>query len=220
MGFAVALMRLTVALARCPGCGHRPRVLPCDVLPRKRYGLGVIGYAMTRHVHEARTLREVVWRDLGGDRTPSHTTLHAWTEGFGAYAQGRPGGEVADAVPALAVIAEAVSRDPRARQAFERPVEIDPRRYRSEARKERLVAAARWLHLALVFAPLPDSLSELNRLILAWGGRHGIGFRTGRRCTSIEHLPDPVPAHSPVGVQPQEVFSCVTRGRSPPGASK
>ena len=33
----------TVAIARCPRCKTRPRVLPCDALPRKTYGLAVIG---------------------------------------------------------------------------------------------------------------------------------------------------------------------------------
>ncbi|MCP4901459.1 MAG: hypothetical protein GY906_31220, partial [bacterium] len=31
-----------IALARCPCCGTRPRVLPYDVLPYKRYALPVI----------------------------------------------------------------------------------------------------------------------------------------------------------------------------------
>ncbi|MFQ5426163.1 MAG: hypothetical protein ACE5EV_03680 [Gaiellales bacterium] len=194
-------------------------MLPCDVLPLKRYGLSVLGYAMTRHVLDSRTLREVVWRDLGGEHTPSHTTLHAWTEALGAYAQGRPGGEVPDAQPALAVIAEAISRDRGARAAFEQPVEIDPGRYRSEARKERLEAAARLLRLACTFAPLPDSLTALNRLTRSWGARDGIGFRTGLRCPPIEHVPDLVAADSPPGTEPKE-GSCEIRGRSPPGATR
>ena len=35
-------LRVAIALARCPRCGTRPRVLPCDVLPRKQYSLAVI----------------------------------------------------------------------------------------------------------------------------------------------------------------------------------
>lgn len=179
-----------------------------------------MGYTIGRHTHDDRSLREVVWQDVGGDRTPSHTTLHGWTEGFGAYVQGRPGGELPDATPALAVVAHAAARDPRARAAFAHPVEIDPRRYRTEARKERLIAAARLLHLALALAPLAGSMTECNRLVLVCGARHGIGFRTGLRRTPIEHPRDRVDTDLPPGTEPKEAFSCVIRGRSPPGAMK
>ena len=73
----------TIALARCTQCGARPRVLPCDALPRKTYGLAVIEHEMSKYGRGDRSLRDVAWTQLG-DRTPAHTTLHAWTEGFGA----------------------------------------------------------------------------------------------------------------------------------------
>ena len=38
----MALLSATVGIARCRRCGTRRRVLPCDVLPRKTYGLAAI----------------------------------------------------------------------------------------------------------------------------------------------------------------------------------
>ena len=85
-----------IALARCPRCGTRPRVLPCDVLPRKRYALTVIGELSATYCTWRWGLRTVAW-DLLGERTPSHATLHGWTQGLGAYALGLPGGEAGGA---------------------------------------------------------------------------------------------------------------------------
>ncbi len=78
-----------IALARCPRCGRRVRVLPSDVLAYKHYAVSVIaeqaGAYTTRGWVES--LRSVAW-GLLGERTPSHTTLHGWTEGLGAYGLG------------------------------------------------------------------------------------------------------------------------------------
>ena len=40
--FHTVRVEAQIALARCPRCGTRPRVLPYDVLPRKLYALTVI----------------------------------------------------------------------------------------------------------------------------------------------------------------------------------
>lgn len=42
------------------------------------------------------SLRAVV-RDLLGERTPAHTTLHGWTEGLGAHALGLRGAQLGGA---------------------------------------------------------------------------------------------------------------------------
>lgn len=80
----------TIALARCDRCKTRCRVLPCDALPGKTYGLAVIEQEIQEYSRGGQSLRQVAWRQLG-ERTPAHTTLHGWTEGLGAH--GRPGGE-------------------------------------------------------------------------------------------------------------------------------
>ena len=222
--FVVVPHAMDLALGRCVGCGARIRVLPCDVLPRKRYGLPVIEYTLVRHALDNRSLRRVVLDDLGGARTPAHTTLHAWSEGVGAYVLGRPAGEVDDATPASRIVADVEAHDRRARRAFERPLTIDPRRYRSEARRERLAAGAHFLRLALALDPeLPDAvhaLTQLHRRVLTWGATCGLGFRTGLRSTSMEHPPPTDPPHSPANPQTTEDPACTTRGRSPPGATK
>ncbi len=104
-----------IALARCPCCGTRPRVLPYDVLPYERY--------------------------------------------------------------TLAVIAEQVATDAKARVAQvgavrEAEFRVDERRYRSEARHERLAGMAKVIAVAKIVTGLSaaDALAQCRRLILAWSG--------------------------------------------------
>ena len=55
----------TVAIARCRRCKARPRVLPCDALPRKTYGLAVIEHEVSGYSGGGRSLRQVAWGQLG-----------------------------------------------------------------------------------------------------------------------------------------------------------
>ncbi len=85
-------LQAAIVLARCPRCGTRTRVLPYDVLPYKQYSVALIAELASTYAKGSASLRSVAW-DLLGERTPSHTTLHGWTEGLGAHALGLPGGE-------------------------------------------------------------------------------------------------------------------------------
>ena len=141
----VVLDQGKIALARCPVCKGRFRVLPCDVLPRKVYALPVLDLLAGEYNRGDRGLRPVAWSLLG--EAPAHTTIRAWTEGLGAYALGRTNGEVSDALPASRVLAEVESRMPDLEAIRTQPVEVSPSRYRSEARRTRLIACARLILL-------------------------------------------------------------------------
>ncbi len=172
-----------VALARCGSCKKRIRVLPVDILPYKTYSLPVIEHLLSNYRVEGKGLRPVVW-DLHGN-SPSHTSLHGWLEGMGAYALGRPGGEVSHALPSSAVRIEVEQHIGR---ALEKPDPIPPARYRSQARRERLEAAFSFLFTCMVVTVSPpEVLAKVSRLLLLWGARRGIGFRSGIRYTPFEH---------------------------------
>ena len=70
-------------------------------------------YVLVAYAEGSMSLREVVW-SLAGDRTPSHSTLHAWSEALGAYVLGREAGEVAGGTPHTALIQETEARVPEA----------------------------------------------------------------------------------------------------------
>ena len=143
--WTVVTFRATLALACGDRCGSRPRVLPCDVLPRKHYGLSVIEHQMAAYAEGDRGLRKVAW-DLAGERVPAFTTIYAWSESLGAYLLGREAGEVPGSRPHTALVAETEARMPEARDVA-LPA-VDERRTRSQARHERLAAVARLLVVA------------------------------------------------------------------------
>lgn len=206
-----------IALAYCRSCKRRTRVLPCDVLPRKRYALGLIEHDVWAYAGGARSLREVAWSVLG-DPAPAHTTLFAWTEGLGVHALGRASG--ADAEPFSRLLAESVARVPAAEAQARMEVPVDPRRYRSEARHERLGALGMSLCVAALVTGVlaPDSLGEWRRLALSWSLASPLVFRTGRSCTAIEHLPQKSGGGSRSAC-PTPPARGPTRARSPPRAS-
>jgi hypothetical protein len=207
-----------IALARCPCCGTRPRVLPYDVLPRKRYGLAVIAEQVATYATWRQGLRPVAW-SLLGERTPSHTTLHGWTEGLGAHVLGLPGGEVGGA-PFSRWVAEAEVRIRQVRSVFETEVWVDERRYRSEARRERLAGVARVISVAGVVTGLPAlaSLAECRRLALVWSQSCVLVFPSRFSCTAIEQGSRPDRRASGYRHRASRE-RCPTRIRSPPGAS-
>lgn len=208
----------TIALARCEQCGTRCRVLPCDSLPRKTYGLAVIEHEVSAYSRGDRSLRQVAWPQLG-DPTPAHTTLHGWTEGLGAHALGRPGGETGGA-PMSRLLAEAEPRVPGIAEAKRNVPTPDPRRYRSEPRRERLVAVMLTMTLVALIAgcPHPQAMAECRRVSLAWSNMSALEFPSRILCTAIEHRGRPRPPRSWPS-SPRSRDRCPTRTRSPPDAS-
>jgi hypothetical protein len=212
--------KLKIALVRCPICKSRYRLLPADILPFKLYTLPVIELAICLYNRGDLSLRQVVWVQLYGDRTAAHTTLHGWTEGLGAYCLGRTVGEVAFSVPATRIFAELEIRFPQVKSLHSIPVWVNPKRYRSQGRCERLQACKRFeiISTMLDFKNACKFVG-LNRLIISWGNLFGLGFKTGIYCTAIE-LIDSTDMRLWLKIPKKEPFSCPIHGRSPPGDSK
>jgi hypothetical protein len=208
----------TVAIARCLRCKTRPRVLPCDALPRKTYGLAVIEHDVSEYSRGDRSLRQVAWSQLGG-RTPAHTTLHGWTEGLGAHALGRPGGDLGGA-PMSRFVADAEPRLPAVAEALLADVHPDPRRYRSEPRRDRLAAVIRTMAVVKTVAGMnhPHAMAECRRLALAWSHSSVLVFPSRLSCTAIEHRGRLESPRSRASC-PSNRDRCPIRTRSPPGAS-
>lgn len=221
-----ALLTLSIALVRCAACKGRFRLLPSDVLPHKHYGIAVIASIAAAHVEANKSLRTAAWTTHIGP-TPAHATLHAWTEGLGAFVLGRSFGCLPDAQPYQAIVATITSRWSALNTKPPRPPQIDPRRYRSEARGERLLAVANVLALAEavvdiatldVDLPLDQSpLCLWRQLAIGLGVPAPFAFRTGIKCTPFEHVVANNP-ESPQLIQQTGDSVCETRSRSPPSA--
>ena len=211
-------VKARIALARCPRCGTRRRVLPCDVLSRKQYSLTVIAGQVARYAGGGLSLRQVAW-DLLGDRSPSHTTLHGWTEGLGAHALGLPGGDVGG-LPFSGVLAEAEVRVPSVRSVWEASYAVDERRYHSEPRRERLAAVARVNALAhtMTGREAPHGWVACRCLIVGWTDSCAWVFPSRLFDTAIEHRRG-LNRRSCRRRHQQNRHRCLTRTRSPPGAS-
>jgi len=208
----------TVAIGRCKRCKTRRRVLPCDVLARKTYGLAVIEHEASEYARGALSLRQVAWGQLG-DRTPAHTTLFGWTEGLGAHALGRPGGDAGGA-PMSYFVAEAEFHVPEATAAMRMDVDPNPERYRSEPRRDRLAAVMRTMAMTTTVSdvPHPHAIAECRRLALQWSHSSVLLFPSRLSCTAIEHRDrSESPRSRPSLGRSRD--RCPTRTRSPPGAS-
>ena len=208
-----------IVLVRCSRCRGRFRVLPCDVLPRKTYGLVVIEDEIADYSQGTLRLRQGAWRQLG-DRTPAHTTLHGWIEGLGAHALDRPSGSGGGGAPMSRFVAEAEPRVSSVRATLSAEVSPDPRRYRSEPRRDRLIAVIRTMALATLIAgaPHPHAMAECRRLMWSWSASSSFVFPSRILCTAIEHLDrseSPRSRASP----PRSTDRCPTRSRLPPDAS-
>ncbi len=207
-------MCAVVAIARCMACRRRFRLLPSDVLPHKTYSLGVIEHLAVEHALGSKSLREAAW-SLLGDRTPQHTTLHAWTEGLGAHAQGR-GRETAE--PFSALLSETKRRWPGI--ADVKPPAIDPRRHRSEPRRERLLALAILLRIAQAI-PVIDRqvpLCDWRRIAIGFGLSSPLSFQTVRAHTPIGHVHSANTDARPAWIK-NPTRPGPSRTRSPPGDS-
>jgi hypothetical protein len=212
--------KVKIVLARCPKCKCRCRVLPADIVPYKLYSLPVIELSVNLYNRGDLSLRKVAWDQLYGDRTPEHTTLHGWTEGLGAWWLGRAIGEVAYCVPATRMLAELEIRFPQMKSLHSTPIWINPQRYRSQGRMERLEACKQFEIIGTMLDVKNTwKWVELNGLIISWGNWFGLGFRTGICCTAIEHI-DSTDVRSWPKISTKEPLSCPIHGRSPPGDSK
>ncbi len=175
---------IEIALARCAECGFRVRVLPGDVLARKAYALPVIEECCATRVRGV-SLRRTVGRFHA--HRPVHATVHAWTEGLGAHADGRdhavcPGDSVG------AVMVETTSRFPGVGGAnVGSPSVASSRCCRSEPRRERLVAVGTLLMTArnLPFAEQAAPLTAWRLRAIAWTSTP-FSFQTSTRYMRIE----------------------------------
>jgi hypothetical protein len=211
-------LKADIALARCLRCGTRARVLPYDVLPYKQYSLAVITELVITYTTWNWSLRGVVW-DLLGERTPAHTTLHGWTEGLGAHVLGLPQAQLHGA-PFSRFVFEAQARMASLAQVVQAPLWVDERRYRSEARRERLAGVAMLIAVAGTVTGECDAnaLARCRRLALLWSNSCVLVFPSQFSCTAIEQVSaaDRTESeHPPSGSSDP----CPTRTRSPPGAS-
>jgi len=211
---------IKIVLVKCPICKSRFRLLPAEIVPYKPYSLPVIELSVRLYNRGDLSLRHITWDLLYGEQTPAHTTLHAWTEGLGAWWLGQTIGEVAFSVPASRVQAELEIRYPQMGSCHLKPVCINPQRYRSQVRKERLEACKRF-EIACSFSTSQNTCNfvEINRLIVTWGNVFGLGFKTGICCTAFEHI-DSRNVRKWGQIFPKEPLSCPIPGRSPPFASK
>ena len=210
-----------IGLARCSetGCARRFRVLPGDVVPRKRYSLPVIERVITAYTSGAQSLRRVVW-GVAGERVCAHTTLHGWTEGLGAYVLGRAAGEIVGEAPMSRLWVETESRRPELADVRRQQPFVDPLRYRSEGRHDRLGAVAVLLRVSPLASGTghPHSLTAWRLLALRWTASCLFLFRTSILCTRIERgIPsEGRPCSSP---SKRSRNRWPTPTRSPPGAS-
>lgn len=224
-GFEVmTVVRLSgqIGLARCSPCSGRFRVLPGDVVLGKTYSLPIIEHAASRYVDGAQSLREVV-RALPGERVPAHTTLHGWTEGLGAYVLGRAAGEIPGSAPMSRLWAETESHQRELTEALrdarrEKPF-VDPRRYESEGRCDRLGEVAVALRVAGLSSGVghPMSLTAWRVLALGWTTSCLLLFRSQISCTRIEQVAPQIGRRSSPTERSQDQWPTPTR--SPPGDS-
>lgn len=202
---------IAIALARCPGCRRRWRVLPCDVLPRKRFSVPVIASHIRVYVGGEKSLREVAWNHVFGD-TPSHNALHGWTEGLGDYLKGSRRAKIPGSTPASRLLEETRRRHPDVTTVESRRVRVSPVRYRTKERRLRLKALA-------VFTAMLELVGQMElwvRSIPRWRSGDSFDFPAVISSTPIEHG-DRRRRRGFRGELEQEKRRCGIRGRSPPG---
>lgn len=174
-----------IALAYHAACKGRFRILPSNVPARKTFDIEVIEHVLHAYAEGGRSLRDVAW-SLLGDRELHHSTVHAWSEGLGAHALGLPAGEVPGGTPISRLIAETRSRIPEILPLLEGEFTVDPKRFRSQERRERLCAVNRILAVAVVASndEHPCAFRRWRELALRWSKTCALLFRTGLACTA------------------------------------
>ncbi len=210
--------QIKIALAKCPICKGRFRILPADILPYKHYTLPVIENGVRLYNPGHLSLRGVAWDGFYGERTPVHATIHGWTEGLGAYWSGRCFGEVEYALPASRIMAELETRLSSVGPLHSIPAVVNPTRYLSQTRLERLEACQRLETICEILNV--GSFCEFNRLIINWGNSFGFCFRSAIRSTAFERIDSRNVISFSQQQSKEEEMICQIRGRSPPGDSK
>lgn len=141
-----------VPLAICKGCGHRPRVLPEELLPYKTYALAIVEKACAAYLNESTaSLRSAVQRIKG--HRPHYSTLHGWLGALGDKALDRVQPDKTPQPGALttsAIIAEtAIHHDSQLTQRWvTTQPDIADNKYRSQVRHDTLQACFRLLLMA------------------------------------------------------------------------
>jgi hypothetical protein len=234
---------ITIALVRCDFCKARVRLLPCDVLPHKQYTVTAIEFALVAYCGDRQapfpmSLRKVVFSFLG-ERTPTHTSLHGWTEGLGAFAAGRAVGALPGAIPAdwLLATSEALLPGLKAMRGVAVAPEVPLWRYRQSiggaekalrdeggaARRERLQHLFLYIEcaaFAVAASKPPDLLMRLGQFVQKrvqqppWQ----LKFRSSLGCTGFEHFRARGSRDCRCR-QRKERHRCLMRGRSPPGST-
>jgi len=215
---------MVVVLAQCRQ-RHLTRVLPANLQPRKVYSVEA-QEATCRSYLEGRGGLRVAVRRLGAD-APHFTTLHGWLGGLGGFALGLE--TPAGGTPAAVLLEETRRRElPDLHERWDATVQVDPSRYRSEARREILEASVRFLAVSTALVaqlarPVPAraSLSEWTRLALTWPAVTAICWSARRRGTAIQ----PQPRRSGVRfrrseAEKPEMTPWQSPSRSPPSDSR
>lgn len=207
-----------IVLVRCRYCKSRRRLLPCDILPYKHYSIQVIALVVCRYQAGDFSLREVAWNFMDG-HTPSHKTLHGWSEGLGAHVLGLPKGDLGG-LPFSRILTEAEVRVPTVRDAFEATYPVDARRYRSESRRERLSAVGRLIAFARTLSgkSSPEDWVLCWCLMVQWTHAWVIWFPSRILCTPMTQVESSDVRSFETDSQ-RSAKPCQIRTRSPPGGS-
>jgi hypothetical protein len=215
--------RFGIPLARCVN-GHRSRVLPADLLPRKIYCVQGQELVMNVYSRGELGLRNVVGLVEGS--VPHFTTLWGWLGGAGGFALGRRGN--APAAPIAAVRVETKRRLlPGLDTTWEKPALVNPLRCQSEARFEQLGAVIRLLRTARAVASAAGravafALTTWVGLVIDFDIVTGISWWARFRSTGIQlGFPSaswlPCPGKQATGSKGRR---CRAATRSPPGDTK
>jgi hypothetical protein len=219
-GFELRYESIGVHLARCPK-GHRCRVLPMDILPRKVYSPAVQEALMAIYPGGELGLRQVVRRFSGVQ--VGYVSLWGWTAGLGCFVLGHNRREAASRFGA--VVTETKKRClPDLNQAYDRPVKVDRGRWKVRRRFWELRAVRKVLNVARAVARAAGSatLSPLAMwicLMFTFSTVVRISWWAGPAFTPIElgGVRSARVAYS--ASRRSEAPRCRTRTRSPPGAT-
>jgi hypothetical protein len=176
----VTFLHLTVkiALAVCGRCGHRARVLPCDAFaPTRPSGRLPSSWSWRSTARGGAACGKSPGLSLASGH-PAHASLHGWTEGFGLHALGRDG--LLGAMRCSRLLEEAIARFPRIAEQARIEPELNPQRYRSLARRERLSALLLLLAMVTMIAgeAHPHAMAQCRRLSVIWTGMSALEARS------------------------------------------
>lgn len=211
-----------VPLAICESCGHRVRVLPVELLPYKVFSLAIIEESCRRYLDGPGGLRKAVEQIEGA--APHYSTLHGWLGGLGERALDRVSLQDVEAaptrgalVPTSAIIAETARRyDPELGSRWTQiHPEIDPSKYQSEFRRERLEACLKLILVAdCLFIQAPFPLIKWEHFLVSCFHVPGWRFRSRSSLTAFQ-LDNPAGNRVASGGKEAFVQKTLVRIRSP-----